>query len=146
MDRKNPQRERGQGMVEFALILPILLLTALLFLYVAELFHTWSGMQTAAVAGARYVSDTGAMTNLTPVVQQALANQSVDAGSVQIQWTLRNGDGSLKICVGPCPVEFGDLITVQLTRPFDIGVLDWRATGQLRAGHEVRVQHGTWVP
>ena len=44
--------DRGQGLVEFALILPILLLTVLLFMYFAQLFNTWSGLQAGAVAGA----------------------------------------------------------------------------------------------
>lgn len=143
---KQKRREGGQGLVEFALILPVLLLTVLLFIYFAELFHTWSGMQSAAVVAARRVSDTGSTTSVANTAQQWLSANSIDPATVAVQWRLYNADGSIKACGGPCVVEFGDLVTVELIRPFEIGVLDWRATGHLRASHQVRVQHGTWVP
>ena len=141
------KREGGQGLVEFALILPILLLTVLLFLYFAQLFHTWSGLQAGAVAGARHVSDSGSVSGVEDVVQKTLEAQLVDPADVKIETRVLNPDGSPKPCfVHPCPVEFGDLVVVEVTKPFEIKVLGWQAQGKLPAGHQVRAQHGVWTP
>jgi hypothetical protein len=138
-------RERGQGLVEFALILPILLLTVLLFIYFAQLFSTWSGLQ--AVAGARQASDSGSVSQVEEVVDAALVAHAVDPDDVEVTTTVLNPDGSSKACgVEPCPVEFGDLVLVELAKPFEIRVLGWYAAGELPAGHQVRAQHGAWLP
>ena len=147
MNNETRGDQRGQGLVEFALILPILLLTVLLFIYFVQLFNTWSGLQSAAVAGARHVSDTGAVSGTEDEIRQALLAHAVDPGDVGITITILEADGSPKICfVEPCPVEFGDLVLVELSKPFDIRVLSWQAQGQLPASHQVRAQHGAWLP
>jgi hypothetical protein len=139
--------ERGQNLVEFALILPILLLATLLFLYFAQLFNTWSGLQSAAVAGARHASDTGSLLGVDKVVRDTLAAQAVDPAGVEVSATALNPDGSPKVCwVKPCPLEFGDLVRVEVSKPFEIHVLAWHAQGQLPARHQVRAQHGVWLP
>jgi len=141
------KHERGQGLVEFALILPILLLTVLLFIYFAQLFNTWSGLQAGAVAGARQASDSGSVAQVETVVRDTLRAHAVDPGDVVVVTTVLNPDGSPKVCwVEPCPVEFGDLVLVEVAKPFEIRVLDWRAEGELPASHQVRAQHGAWVP
>jgi len=43
-------------------------------------------------------------------------------------------------------VEFGDLVLVEVVKPFEIHVLGWRAEGELPASHQVRAQHGVWLP
>ena len=66
---------------------------------------------------------------------------------VVVVTTVLNPDGSPKVCwVEPCPVEFGDLVLVEVAKPFEIRVLGWRAEGELPASHQVRAQHGAWVP
>jgi hypothetical protein len=142
-----PTHEQGQNLVEFALVLPILLLTVLLFLYFAQLFNTWSGLQSGAVAGARYASDAGSMDKVEQVVKETLEAHAVDAGDVEVSTTVLNPDGSPKVCsFKPCPVEFGDLVLVELAKPFEIRVLGWQAEGVLPASHQVRAQHGAWLP
>ena len=141
------RRERGQGLVEFALILPILLLTVLLFLSFAQLFNTWSGLQAAAVAGARQASDSGSVMDVEEVVKETLTAHAVDPGDVEVATTVLNPDGSSKVCrVEPCPVEFGDLVLVEVVKPFYIRALGWQAEGKLPASHQVRAQHGVWLP
>ena len=144
---KKQRREEGQGLVEFALILPILLLTTLLFLYFAQLFHTWSGLQAGAVAGARHASDTGSLSGVEDVVHKTLATHTLDPADVEIEATALNPDGSPKVCwVEPCLVEFGDMVVVDVLKPFEIQVLGWQAEGKLPASHQVRAQHGVWLP
>ena len=141
------KRERGQGLVEFALILPILLLTVLLFLYFAQLFNTWSGLQAGAVAGARQASDSGSVSKVEEVVKETLQAHGVGPGDVAVTTTVLNPDGSPKGCwVELCPVEFGDLVLVEVVKPFEIRVLGWQAAGELPASHQVRAQHGVWLP
>jgi hypothetical protein len=148
--KENPDprpHEQGQNLVEFALVLPILLLTVLLFLSFAQLFNTWSGLQAAAVAGARQASDSGSVASVKPAVKEALQAHAVDPTGVQITTTVLNPDGSSKICwVNPCPVEFGDLVLVKIVKPFEIHVLGWQVQGELPASHQVRAQHGVWLP
>jgi len=142
-----PKRESGQGLVEFALILPILLLTVLLFVYFAQLFNTWSGLEAAAVAGARHASDTGSVTGAADVVKETLQAHAVHTADVEITTTILNPDGSPKQCwVHPCPIEFGDLVVVEVVKSFDVRVLAWQAEGKLPASHQVRAQHGVWLP
>jgi hypothetical protein len=139
--------ERGQGLVEFALILPILLLTVLLFLSFAQLFNTWSGLQAGAVAGARLASDSGSVSQVEAMVRATLQAHGVDPTDVAVSTTVLNADGSARACpVGPCPVQFGDLLRVEVVKPFEIRALGWRAEGELPARHQVRAQHGTWLP
>jgi hypothetical protein len=139
--------EQGQGLVEFALILPILLLTVLLFLSFAQLFNTWSALQAGAVAGARQASDSGSLSQVEEVVRETLLTHGVGAGDVAVTTTVLNPDGSSKVCsAGPCPLEFGDLVLVEVAKPFEIRVLSWHAEGQLPASHELRSQHGAWLP
>ena len=141
------KRESGQGLVEFALILPILLLTVLLFMAFAQLFNTWSGLQAGAVAGARQASDSGSVIDVEEVVKATLEAHAVDPADVDVTATVLNPDGSSKVCwVEPCPVEFGDLVLVEVAKPFEIRVLGWQAEGELPASHQVRAQHGAWLP
>lgn len=142
-----PKREGGQGLVELALILPLLLLTVLLFLAFAQIFNTWSGLQAAAVAGARQISDAGAVEGVEEVVRETLLAHAVEPDAVQVTVRVLNPDGSRKLCfLSPCPVEFGDLVGVELSKPFRVRVLGWQAKGQLPASHQVRAQHGLWLP
>ncbi len=77
---------------------------------------------------------------------KALAH-AVDPHDVEVTTTVLNPDGSSKACGSePCPVEFGDLVLVELAKPFEIHVLGWHAEGRLPAGHQVRAQHGAWLP
>jgi hypothetical protein len=81
------------------------------------------------------------------VVRDTLQANAVDPGDVEVTVTVLNPDGSPKVCwVEPCPVEFGDLVLVEVVKPFEIRVLGWRAEGELPASHQARAQHGVWLP
>lgn len=48
------KRQKGQGLLEFALILPVLLITTFLIIETARMFHAYVTIQNAARAAARY--------------------------------------------------------------------------------------------
>jgi len=50
----HPQRSRAQGLVEFALILPVLLLVVFTIIELARLLHAWLAIENGARFGVRY--------------------------------------------------------------------------------------------
>ncbi|MEN4043140.1 MAG: pilus assembly protein [Anaerolineaceae bacterium] len=60
------QRTRAQGMVEFALALPVILLVIFGIIEFSRLFLTFSAVYTASREAVRYAVATGLNTNLTP--------------------------------------------------------------------------------
>ena len=51
---KRPRKYRGQGLVEFALILPVLLLTVFVIVELARVLHAWMAIENGARFGVRY--------------------------------------------------------------------------------------------
>ncbi len=49
-----PRKSRAQGMVEFALILPVLLLTIFVIVELARVLHAWMAIENGARFGVRY--------------------------------------------------------------------------------------------
>ena len=136
------RRDKGQGLVEFALILPILLLTVLAFIYLANLFHTWSALQSAAVVGARQAARSGTIVKVEKTVYSYLQDNAVDVSDVKIKVAIRSPDGHLH----PAPPRFGDWIEVRVRKPYDIEVLGWRAKGSIQGVHRLICEHGGWSP
>lgn len=105
------RREQGQGMVEFALVLPILLLVVLAGLQLGTVFLQWQQLSSAVSEGARRAivsSQKGDRDSLvTSSVRQAAP--SLDAGSLDVSVS-----GSW---------EVGEPITVGGTYPVSVNVL-----------------------
>lgn len=51
---KRPRKYRAQGLVEFALILPVLLLTVFVIIELARVLHAWLAVENGARFGVRY--------------------------------------------------------------------------------------------
>ncbi|MGD8622400.1 MAG: pilus assembly protein, partial [Anaerolineales bacterium] len=51
---KRPVRFRGQTLVEFALVLPVMLLTIFVIIELARLLHAWLAVENGARFGVRY--------------------------------------------------------------------------------------------
>ena len=51
---KSLRRVRAQGMVEFALILPVILLLIFVIIEVARVLHAWLAVENGARFGVRY--------------------------------------------------------------------------------------------
>ncbi|MFL7790809.1 MAG: TadE/TadG family type IV pilus assembly protein, partial [Anaerolineae bacterium] len=78
-------KRKGQGLVEFALILPVILLLFCVIIESGRLFHAYTTVQHAAREGARY-----AVTGL----------EMTDAGMDRVEsikWTARHAAGSLMV-------------------------------------------------
>ena len=52
--RKSGDLEKAQGLVEFALILPVLLLSLFVLVELARVFHAWIAVENGARIGSRY--------------------------------------------------------------------------------------------
>ena len=52
--RRKRRRERGQALVEFALLAPLLVILVFGIVDIARLFHAWVTVQASAREGARY--------------------------------------------------------------------------------------------
>ena len=53
-EKNPPQRKKAQGMLEFALVLPILLLLIFGIIEYGRLFYAWIIIENAARSGVRY--------------------------------------------------------------------------------------------
>jgi hypothetical protein len=54
LSRRKEQRSRGQGLVEFALVLPLVLFTIFIIIEVARVLHAWIAIENGARFGVRY--------------------------------------------------------------------------------------------
>ena len=84
LKRRRPKRTRGQSLVEFALLVPVLLLILLLSIDFGRAFYGWVILQNAARIGANYAGLNAQGWEPTPddavivAEYQALVNDDVD--------------------------------------------------------------------
>jgi hypothetical protein len=52
--RKGCHKEKAQGLVEFAIILPVMLITLFVIIELARIFHAWMAVENGARMGLRY--------------------------------------------------------------------------------------------
>lgn len=113
--RQRPASDSGQSLVEFAIVLPVLLLIVLGFLAFADMFRQVHAMSNAANSGSFYASlghDAGEVETL---VRQQLSEQLVNPDSVTV-------------AVIPPAYNYGDPITVAITKTMRLDALLWRQT------------------
>ncbi len=126
----NPQKENAQGAVEFALILPILLLLLFGLIETGRVIFIYSAVTNAAREAARYGSATGVSNTGIPRYRDcaSIIQAAVDVGFLgsvrpeNVSITYDNGPGTPVI--GTCPpndasVVTGTRIVVEVTSPFD---------------------------
>jgi Flp pilus assembly protein TadG len=120
------KRQDGQAIVEFALILPILVALLLGIVQFGIIFNNYETITDAARVGgrkaaiARFVGDFGA--TATAATRTAAGNLNNASLGVDIQ--------SCAPGTYPCPgaqdwSTAGNEITVKVTYPYDIKILDW---------------------
>ncbi len=84
------QRERGQGMVEFVLVLPIFLLLVFAIVDFGMGFHAWLTVTNSAREGARLGAVRGTQSQIVQRVQDT--SDSLDQSNMTI--TVTNAEGA----------------------------------------------------
>lgn len=134
-------RERGQAMVEFALIAPVLLLIVIGIIQFGVALNFWFDMQRIANQGARWaVVNCGpsGSTVCSPTLQTALENDIISSGNnptVEICFESMTGNS------GGTPVAtVGDPVTVRLIEKYKFAPIVKVASVNLRATATMRLE------
>lgn len=115
-----PSPETGQSLVEFALVIPLILLFILGFLAFANTFRQVTAMNNAADAGAFYASLGHSAAEVEQYVSQQLREQLVDPDQVNI-------------AIQPPIYSYGDPVTIAITKTMQLNAVFWDATFPLPA-------------
>ena len=126
MDAKTARKEKAQGMVEFALVLPLLLLVMFAIIEFGRLLFIYSAVFTASREAARYGAAAGDVGNSVPHYQDcagitAAARRITNlAGLNTITISYDDGNGN---SLGTCPsgaanVGLGDRVIVQVSAQY----------------------------
>jgi Flp pilus assembly protein TadG len=114
------RREDGQAYVEFALILPVLLLIVLGIIQFGNAFRTYIALTDATRVGARQasVSMSVAAPDRVPQIEQKMheAAAGLDAAKMSITVTPQDTDGNQGVW------EPSGQVTVRASYPFDVNL------------------------
>jgi Flp pilus assembly protein TadG len=113
MKRQRKQSDRGQAFVEFALILPVLLLIVLGIIQFGSLYNNDETITNATRAGARVAAVSRTASDPVGTTIQAVKNAAPNLTQSQINVT-----------VTPAPPwQPGGTVTVTATYPYSINLL-----------------------
>jgi Flp pilus assembly protein TadG len=127
----NGEKTRGQGMVEFALVLPMLLVMLVATFEFSRGVWIYMAVNTASREAARYGSGIGDRGDGTPQyldcagIQSAALAVGAPAGVETADITITYDEGPGTTVLGTCPMSIGDLetgdrINVQVVGNFEI--------------------------
>lgn len=125
---------RGQALVEFALVIPILLLILFAIIDISRYVYSWNALNEASRAGARTGSvalwppDCNGLNRETcvkTIARNRLTAVSIDLTDVKVECQRRSSNGALSAvqvdnCGGTTPWRANDIMTVTITRPFTL--------------------------
>jgi PKD repeat protein len=116
-----PHRTRGQALVEFALVIPVMLLLVVGGLDAGRLFFSWIEVSNSAREAAAYAA--GNPTDTTGIVahanQESNSQRQGGEGSLIVTSSCANPSGSTIACSTAMGGNgTGNTITVRATRPF----------------------------
>jgi Flp pilus assembly protein TadG len=112
------KNERGQTMVEFALVLPILVVLVLAIAQFGVAFNHYLALTDAARAAARQ----GAVSRQVPSPASVCQNAGYAAG------TDLQGPGTTFLLSCSSPWTIGSNVTVTASYPYSISLLGWVVT------------------
>lgn len=137
--QNKPQRQKAQAMIEFALVLPILMLIIVGLLEVGRAIFMYSSVITASREGSRYGSAAGDNLNGDPLYQDCLGikNAAKKAGALL---NLQNDDIIIRYDHGPNSTIFD---TCSDPDGLDENVV--KVAGD-RIIVEIRVQYNPMIP
>jgi len=136
------QREDGQGVVEFAVVLPLLMAILLGIVQFGIIFNNYETLTDASrvaarrAATSRFLGDSGA--SARTAAKNAASNLNLTDPEIDIQ-------SCAPPATYPCATQNwttpGDEVTVKLTYPYDIKILDWTVkSGNLTAVTKERLE------
>jgi Flp pilus assembly protein TadG len=119
------RQEDGQGMVEFAMVLPILMAVMLGIVQFGIIFNNYETLTDASrvaarrAATSRFIGDNGA--SAVTAAKNAASNLNLTPAQIDIS--------SCAPGTYPCTTQDwatpGNEVTVKLTYPYSIKILDW---------------------
>lgn len=117
------RRTRGQAMVEFALVLPVLLFMLVMTIDVGRLFYSYVGVANAAREGAAYAIASDASGNprardTSTVAAYALQELTGDASAYAVATVCRDNAGAIIACTSAVGAN-GQTVTVTVSTPFE---------------------------
>ena len=117
--RSRPRACRGQSLVEFAILLPILMVLFVGVLDLGRMFHAYLTIQNASREGARYGSD---YPTATTAIRQHVAAEAASSGititDAMIPVPAIQNDGTFRD--PPTNAQPNQSITVQVNYPFTL--------------------------
>lgn len=111
------REERGQTLVEFALVLPLLALVLFAVIQFGIVYNNYISLTDAVRAGARRGAVSRFVADPTATTQQAV----IDAASPDLQASSPCTDGNVCVTVSS-DWQPGDTVTVQATYPYSINL------------------------
>lgn len=118
------RRERAQGMVEFALILPLLLLVMFGVIELGRMLVIYASVATASREAARYGSAAGRAPSGVPyyldcdgmraAAQRVAILVGINPGEILISYDHGPGTGTFASCPAPGAINLGDRVTVDI--------------------------------
>jgi Flp pilus assembly protein TadG len=135
-------------MVEFALVLPALLLATVLFLEAGQVLFRWGGLWRSVNAGARLASTGYDVATTEALVRETLNLSMVDDEAVTITIKSEDANGTPKCAPvdDTCRIEYGDIVVVEASTPFSFGILGYNYAGTLEAATRQKAERGAWSP
>jgi Flp pilus assembly protein TadG len=119
------RQEDGQGMVEFAMVLPILMAVMLGIVQFGIIFNNYETLTDASrvaarrAATARFLGDNGAS------ARQAAKNAASNLNLTDAQIDISSCAPGTYPCTTQDWTTTGNEVTVKLTFPYSIKILDW---------------------
>lgn len=113
MKRRQKHNDRGQAFVEFALILPALLLIVLGIVQFGRLYNSYETITNATRAGARVAAVSRTASDPVGATIQAVKNSAPNLTASQINVTVSPGP----------PWPQGSTVTVTATYPYSVNLL-----------------------
>ena len=119
--QKRKMREKAQGMVEFALVIPLLLMLMYGVIEFGRVILVFSSVFTASREGARYGSVAGNYTDCAGIRNAAIRTGTfagVQSGQISINYDHGPGTSTYSSCNSSLDPDSGDRIIVSVNVPF----------------------------